>query len=338
MGVWNRDPHDMTARAKPLAHPGDGLGTTAVPTAPKDPAFASVAAPDIRRGFIIGFIGVVIFALSLPMTRLATGSTDAPQLSGVFVAFGRAVVAGALSIIYLAVTRAPRPARADRVPLAFIAGGVVIGFPLCMSVAMRYVESVHGSAILGFLPLATAAIGAWVNRQRPPGIFWAVAALGSALVMAFPFVKTGATLGGFNPADLLLFLSTFCAATGYVYGARLARTMSAEQVICWGCVVSLPVTLPIAIWSWPTTDASTAAWLGFLYVSVGSMWAGFFFWYRGLALGGTVRISQVQLVQPILGMIFSVPLLGETLDAVTITFGLAIVATVFLGRRLATRG
>jgi hypothetical protein len=37
-------------------------------------------------------------------------------------------------------------------------------------------------------------------------------------------------------------------------------------------------------------------------------------------------------------MIFSVPLLGETLDAVTITFGLAIVATVFLGRRLATRG
>ncbi|NDF10200.1 MAG: DMT family transporter, partial [Proteobacteria bacterium] len=261
-----------------------------------------------------------------------------PQLSGVFVAFGRAVVAGALSIVYLAVTRAPRPARADRVPLAFIAGGVVIGFPLCMSVAMRYVESVHGSAILGFLPLATAVIGAWVNRQRPPAIFWGVAALGSALVMAFPFVKTGATLGGFNPADLLLFLSTFCAATGYVYGARLARTMTAEQVICWGCVVSLPVTLPIAIWSWPTTDASTAAWLGFLYVSVGSMWAGFFFWYRGLALGGTVRISQVQLVQPILGMIFSVPLLGETLDAVTITFGLAIVATVFLGRRLATRG
>ncbi|NBX47454.1 MAG: DMT family transporter [Chloroflexi bacterium] len=295
----------MTARAKPLAHQGDGLGTTSVPTAPKDPAFASVAAPDIRRGFIIGFIGVVIFALSLPMTRLATGSTDAPQLSGVFVAFGRAVVAGALSIVYLAVTRAPRPARADRVPLAFIAGGVVIGFPLCMSVAMRYVESVHGSAILGFLPLATAVIGAWVNRQRPPAIFWGVAALGSALVMAFPFVKTGATLGGFNPADLLLFLSTFCAATGYVYGARLARTMTAEQVICWGCVVSL---------------------------------AGFFFWYRGLALGGTVRISQVQLVQPILGMIFSVPLLGETLDAVTITFGLAIVATVFLGRRLATRG
>ena len=87
-----------------------------------------------------------------------------------------------------------------------------------------------------------------------------------------------------------------------------------------------------------TAPASTAAWLGFLYVSLGSMWVGFFFWYRGLALGGTVRVGQVQLAQPILGMVFSVPLLGETLDLVTATFGLAIVGTVFASRRLATRG
>jgi drug/metabolite transporter (DMT)-like permease len=65
------------------------------------------------------------------------------------------------------------------------------------------------------------------------------------------------------------------------------------------------------------------------------MWAGFFFWYRGLSIGGTVRVSQVQLMQPILGMAFSVPLLGETLDAITAAFGVAIVITVFLGRRLA---
>ena len=48
------------------------------------------------------------------------------------------------------------------------------------------------------------------------------------------------------------------------------------------------------------------------------MWLGFFAWYRGLALGGTVRVSQVQLVQPFLCMLFAVPLLGESLDAVTL--------------------
>ena len=45
------------------------------------------------------------------------------------------------------------------------------------------------------------------------------------------------------------------------------------------------------------------------------MWLGFFAWYRGLALGGTVRVSQVQLLQPFLALLFAVPILGETLRA-----------------------
>jgi drug/metabolite transporter (DMT)-like permease len=67
------------------------------------------------------------------------------------------------------------------------------------------------------------------------------------------------------------------------------------------------------------------------------MWLGFFAWYRGLALGGTVRVSQVQLIQPFLSMLLSVPLLGESLDAITVVFGLAVMATVFVGRRMPVR-
>ena len=33
------------------------------------------------QGLWLGLLGVVIFALTLPMTRLATGTVDAPQLS-----------------------------------------------------------------------------------------------------------------------------------------------------------------------------------------------------------------------------------------------------------------
>ena len=64
------------------------------------------------------------------------------------------------------------------------------------------------------------------------------------------------------------------------------------------------------------------------------MWLGFFAWYRGLALGGTVRVSQVQLVQPFLSMLFAIALLGEKLDAVTVGFGLAVIATVFIGKKM----
>jgi len=51
-------------------------------------------------------------------------------------------------------------------------------------------------------------------------------------------------------------------------------------------------------------------------------------------LGGTVRVSQVQLLQPFLALLFAVPVLGEQLDATTVLFSLAVIATVFAGRRM----
>jgi len=66
------------------------------------------------------------------------------------------------------------------------------------------------------------------------------------------------------------------------------------------------------------------------------MWLGFFAWYRGLALGGTLRVSQVQLVQPFLTLLFAVPVLGERLSASTVLFSLAVIATVFVGRKMPT--
>jgi drug/metabolite transporter (DMT)-like permease len=65
-----------------------------------------------------------------------------------------------------------------------------------------------------------------------------------------------------------------------------------------------------------------------------SMWLGFFAWYRGLALGGVMRVSQVQLVQPFLALLFAVPVLGERLDGATLLFAAAVVAVVFTGKRM----
>ena len=45
----------------------------------------------------------------------------------------------------------------------------------------------------------------------------------------------------------------------------------------------------------------------------------------------------MQLVQPFLSMVFAVPMLGETLDAATLAFALAVIATVFIGKRMPVR-
>ena len=286
------------------------------------------------RGMWLGLLGVAIFALTLPFTRLAVGTAEAPLMSGLFVAMGRAVAAAALSAAWLLWTRAPWPRRQDWAPLALTAMGVVLGFPLLTSIAMRHVEAVHASVIVGVLPLATAAVGALLHRQRPSLGFWACAGLGSALVVLFALLHSGSAGLHLSPADALLLGAMLCAAVGYGYGARLSQHMQAEHVICWALLLALPVTLPLAVWSWPTESLPASAWGAFGYVAVFSMWLGFFAWYRGLALGGTVRVSQVQLAQPFLSMLFAVPLLGESLDAATVGFGLAVVATVFIGKRM----
>lgn len=96
--------------------------------------------PEEIRGLWLGALGVAIFALTLPMTRLAVGTPQAPQMSGAFIALGRAAVAAALSAAFLLATRAPLPRRGDWLPLAITSAGVVFGFPLFTSIAMRYVE------------------------------------------------------------------------------------------------------------------------------------------------------------------------------------------------------
>ncbi len=289
----------------------------------------------IRQGLWLGLLGIVIFSLTLPTTRLAVGSPEAPQLSGVFIAMGRAMVATVLSALFLLVTRAPLPERRHIGPLIITSVGVVLGFPLFSSIAMRHVEAVHASVIVGVLPLATAAVGALLHRQRPSLGFWLCAGAGSALVVAFAMLRSGSSGGlSIQLADVLLLAAMLCAAVGYGYGAQLSQQMSAERVICWALLIALPVTLPLSYVYWPTQTISPQAWGGFAYLGVFSMWLGFFAWYRGMALGGTVRVSQVQLVQPFLSMLFAVPLLGERLDAVTVGFGVAVIATVFIGKRM----
>jgi drug/metabolite transporter (DMT)-like permease len=287
-------------------------------------------------GLWLGLIGVLMFAITLPMTRMATGTTDAPQLSPWFVTFGRAVLAGALSVVFLLVTRSPWPGVHQRRALTWAMLGNAIGFPLLIGLALRSVTASHAAVFTALLPLATAAVAAWVLHQRAPMGFWLCAVLGSALVMVFSLLRAYQTGHGFGLewADLLLVLAVVAGAIGYVYGAQITPALGAERVICWVCVLALPITLPGAILTWPAQPVSASAWGGLLYVGVFSMWIGFFAWYRGLALGGALRVSQVQLLQPFFTILAAIPLLGEVLDPMTLVFALAVVATVFMGKKI----
>jgi len=274
------------------------------------------------RGLALGFVGVVIFAMTLPMTRLAVGAAGDPQLPPLFVTAGRAAFAGLLAAAYLLAVRAPWPRREHRFALFVSALGTVVGFPLFLALALRHVDATHAAVVTGVLPLATAIAAAVAFRQRPSPGFWLCAVLGCALVLGFAAWQGSGTL---VLGDALLLGSVASAAVGYVAGARLSSETPAERVICWVLVMSLPLTLPAMLATWPAHPASAAAWAGLAYVTVFSIWLGFFAWYRGLAEAGVAKASQVQLAQPLLTIGWSVPLLGEHLDP------LALGAAVIVG-------
>jgi drug/metabolite transporter (DMT)-like permease len=79
--------------------------------------------------------------------------------------------------------------------------------------------------------------------------------------------------------------------------------------------------------------AGTTAWLGFAYVSVISMFLGFFAWYAGLARGGVARVGQVQLAQPVLTLVWSALVLGESIGAFTAVAALVVLASVAATQR-----
>lgn len=251
-------------------------------------------------GLLLGFVGVCIFAGTLPFTHLAV-----EHLSPLFVTAGRAALAGLLAAATLLLLRKPWPARGHLGTFMLSALCLVAGFPGFTALAMQSVPASHGGVVLGILPLATSALSALIAGERPSPAFWAAAVAGAALVVGFTLHEGGGSLGR---GDLFLLAAALASALGYVLSSKLVRSGYAGwEVISWILVVSLPATIPVALWSMPDPVAAVPAWswIGFLYVALMSQYLGFFAWNAGLAIGGIAHVSQVQLLQTFVTLVFA---------------------------------
>ena len=281
-----------------------------------------------RLGLAFGLIGVIIFGGTLPMMRIAVGELDVA-----FITAGRAAAAGFAAIALLAVTRSRWPTREERFPLILIAITLVAGFPFFATLAMVYAPASHGGVVLGIMPLSTAAISVALAGERPSPGFWLCALAGSAIVLVASLRESseGLTLG-----DLSLLGAIISASTGYVLSGKMARNMPGWAVISWALVFSLPISVPLTLWTWPQAPelVSLPVWAAFAYLALMSQFVGFFAWNKGLAMGGIARVGQMQLLQTFVTLALAAWLIGETIDAETVGFAVAVVAIVGLGLRM----
>ena len=276
---------------------------------------------------LLGAVGVVAFSMTLPATKLALHG-----LQPVFVSLGRALVAAALSAICLVVTRQPPPSVSQWRRLAVVGAGAVVGFPILSAFALEHLTAAHSAVITGLLPAATAVMAVLRAGERPSPTFWLACAAGAGCVLVFAWTQ-GA--GSVSVWDLLVLAAVALAGLAYAEGAALTRELGAWQTMCWALVITAPLlVVPVAAASAGAASAPPDAWLGLAYVSLVSMFLGMFAWYRALSVGGTARIGQLQLAQPVLTLAWSAALLGEAVGIGTLVAALAVIGSVAVTQRV----
>lgn len=279
------------------------------------------------KGWIYGFIGVLIFSGSLPATRVAVGELD-PYFLTVF----RAAIAGLLSVLVIMILRAKRPEKSDILSLIIVTLGVVIGFPLLTALALEHNTSAHAIVFLGLLPLSTAIFGVIRGGERPSPVFLVFSVIGSLLVAGFAIFKGGeSSLLG----DFYMLISIIVCGLGYAEGAKLSRKLGNWQVISWALVLSLPFMAILSIYLFPSSweGISIGTYVSLAYVSLFSMYIGFVFWYRGLSQGGIASVGQLQLLQPFFGLLLAAVILQEEVDFLLVLVNVGVVFCVAAAKR-----
>ena len=282
----------------------------------------------LPAGFGAAALGVFAFSFTFPATSFALRGFG-PYTIGL----GRAAIAAVLAVVALRLTRAVRPRGGQWASLGVVAFGVVFGFPVLSTLALGHGSSAsHAAVVIGLLPVATAVFAVVRAGERPSWAFWAASLAGAACIMAFT-LRNGP--GRFSAADILLFGALLTAGLGYAEGGRLARAMPGGAVVSWALVIAAPVTVPVtvALFAAEPPRWSAAAIGGLAYLSVVSMFLGFFAWYSGLARAGVARASQVQLAQPLLTLLWSWLLLGEHAGMSTVVAAAGVLVCVVLAQR-----
>ena len=292
-------------------------------TVPSHPTHSS-GPPRPTFGLALGAAGMLVFSATVPMTRIAVLEIPWDQTLAV-----RMAIACSASLLLVRLTPKPQPAEYPALLGTLL--GVVFGFPVLMTAAMQTAPAAHGAVVVGLLPLATAAASVLVNREHPSPLFWTASAVGAALVVVFALRDGDGTQ--LVQADLLLFAAVVAAGIGYASGGRLAKTIGGIAAIVRANALAAPLVLLYCAfaapnWEWQNASAKSVA--AVFYLGLGSQLIGFFFWNRGLALGGISRVGQLMLLMPFFSIALAAWLLGETFSAETPLFALAVAVCVFI--------
>ncbi|USK34084.1 DMT family transporter [Bacillus sp. F19] len=281
---------------------------------------------NIKKGMLLGFIGIICFSLTLPATSIAV-----PYFGATIVGLGRTVIAAIIVSIIFIVKKEKLPNKKQMKSLWIVAIGAVLAFPLLTTFAMKSLPVSHGAIELALLPLATAGFAMWRGGERLSKRYWIASIIGAITVLLYA-VYLG--LGQLQKGDIALIVAVLILGLSYAEGGKLSKELGSWQVIAWAILIGAPFfVIPVGLSvSFDMLQAPIEAWISLLYLAIVSQFLAYVAWYGGMSLGGIARVGQMQYLQPFLMIGFSVLFLGESITWLTIVLAIIVVMCVIIGK------
>ena len=288
---------------------------------------------DENKGLLLGLLGVSLFALTLPLTKVLVAAI------GIYEAnFLRASLTGVIALGFLLISRAklPRSRQEWRLLMPIIIA-IGLGFPIGTAYAMQAIPPGQGGVVLGLTPLLTAIIGASISNQKLSNRFWIAASIGFIVITLYSLNKNQWVI---SQGEIGLLVASISAGLGYAKAGKLSQIMDSKEVISWVMAISLIFNIPLAILFLGNDfmDLSEKLFhpgplLALLSLAIITMYIANFFWYQGLSIGGIAKVGQLLLLQPLITLFVSSLFFGESVGLFDYTVCFMLIVIVLYCRR-----
>ncbi|RHW05907.1 DMT family transporter [Bacillus cereus] len=282
---------------------------------------------NIRKGMLLGIIGVICFSLTLPATKTAV-----PYFGEAIVGLGRVIIAAIIVGIIFIKNQENIPTKNHMKSLWIVAIGAVLAFPLLSTYAMKSLPVSHGAIEVALLPLATAGFATWRGGEQLSKRYWTASIISTITVLLYA-VYLG--LGQIQMGDITLIAAVLILGLSYAEGGKLSKDLGSWKVIAWANLMGAPFfIIPVGLSiSSDMLQAPIEAWISLFYLAIVSQFLAYIAWYGGMSLGGIAKVGQLQYLQPFLMIIFSVLFLGESITWLTIVLAFIVVTCVIVGKK-----
>ncbi|MBE5107584.1 DMT family transporter [Bacillus thuringiensis] len=282
---------------------------------------------NIKKGMILGFIGIICFSFTLPATSIAV-----PYFGATIVGLGRTVIAAIIVAIIFIIKKEKIPSKKQMKGVFIVAIGATLAFPLLTTFAMKSLPVSHGAIELALLPLATAGFAVWRGGEKLTKSYWISSVIAAISVVVYAMYLG---LGQLQKGDFALLAAVLLLGLSYAEGGKLSKELGSWQVIAWAILFGasffiIPVGLSVSA---DMLQAPIEAWISLIYLAIVSQFFAYVAWYAGMSLGGIARVGQIQYLQPFLMIGFSVLFLGESIRWLTVVLAFVVVICVMIGKK-----